>query len=97
LGSRDPRERTANQFFAALDALCAEELPLPSIVHLPRSRSTVRTAIDSLRDDHADATIERAARRAGTSTRTSRRKLHDELRTSFREFFAQTRLMRALE
>ena len=90
VGSRDPRERTADQFFAALGALCAEELPLPSIGHLPRSRSTtVRAAIDSLRDDHADATIERAERR-GTSTRTPRRKLHDELGTSFREFSSST-------
>jgi AraC-like DNA-binding protein/mannose-6-phosphate isomerase-like protein (cupin superfamily) len=96
--SRDPGDRAANMFFASLGALCSEWLATPVAGRMPRGETPeVRRAISYLHERLADATLSGAARHAGTSTRTLRRRLHDELGTSFRELHAQARLLRALE
>jgi AraC-like DNA-binding protein len=91
-------ERTAEAFFRCLGLMCEEWLAEPVRARMPRGRSReVRSAIDYLREHLVDATLETAAKRAGSSTRTLRRRIAEELGTSFRELTTHARLVRAME
>lgn len=95
---RGPQDATADAFFRALGALCAEWIERPLAARMPRGESPeVRAAVDYIRAHVADATLEGAARTARVSTRTLRRRLHDELGASFRELLGHARAIRALE
>jgi AraC-like DNA-binding protein len=95
---RDPRDRVANAFFASFGLLLAQWLATPATGRLPRGKSReVRAALDYLGAHLADARLEEAARHAGTSARTLRRRIHEELGTSFRDLHAEARLLRAME
>jgi AraC-like DNA-binding protein len=95
---RDPRDRVANAFFASFGLLLSQWLMTPVSGRLPRgSTPEVRAAIDYIAAHLADATLEQAAKHAGTSARTLRRRIHEELGTSFRELHAEARLLRAME
>ncbi|HEY6882298.1 MAG TPA: helix-turn-helix transcriptional regulator [Polyangiales bacterium] len=95
---RDPRDRVANAFFASFGLLLSQWLATPVSGRLPRGESReVRAAIDYIGEHLADATLEAAAKHAGTSARTLRRRIHEELGTHFRALHAEARLLRAME
>lgn len=96
--ARSPRDEVAEAFFRAFGLLCSEWLREPVASRMPRGESReVRTTIDYLRDNLLDASLEEAAARAHTASRTLRRKLAAELGTSFRELLTHARLVRAME
>lgn len=96
---RDPRDEVANAFFASFGLLLGQWLATPvSGRRLPRGRSReVCAAIDYIHAHLADARLEAAAKHAGTSARTLRRRIEEELGTSFRALHAEARLLRAME
>jgi AraC-like DNA-binding protein len=95
---RRSHDVTADAFFVSFGLLCAEWIAEPLAVRLPRGRSReTQAALTYLLRDVAQASLTGAARAARTSTRTLRRRLHDELGTSFRDLATQARMLAAME
>lgn len=96
---RDPRDRTACRFFAALAALCEEWVQTPQWFRLPTARSqALQLAMDhALGHLGGSVSMADAARAAGLSERTLARRFAAETRITWREFLHAARMLRALE
>jgi AraC-like DNA-binding protein len=97
---RDPDDPVAEAFFGAVVALLAEWTAEDAPYGLPRGRSdTTRAAIrwTFARLDDRALSVDGAARAAGTSARTLRRRMLEETGQSWRDLVQQARLLRAVE
>jgi AraC-like DNA-binding protein len=92
------RERDAATFFRALLLVLAEAVKQPSVYALPRARSEPTSRATAwVLANLSQATLAGAARRAGLSARTLRRRFSAETGVSFRAFVNQARVQRAVE
>lgn len=97
---RDPDDPVAEAFFGAMVALLDEWTSAAAPYGLPLGRSdTTRAAIRWTfgRLDRPGLSVDGAARAAGTSARTLRRRMLDETGGSWRDVVQQARLLRAVE
>lgn len=97
---RAPDDAQAEAVLGALLALLPEWLAVSAPYGLPRGRSdTTRDAIrwTFARLDDPSLSVDGAARAAGTSARTLRRRMLEETGQSWRDLVQQARLLRAVE
>jgi AraC-like DNA-binding protein len=97
--TRDPQDRAAENFFAAVAAVCAELAATPEQFWLPRARSgELSCAMDHILT-HLDArlTLQDVARNVNVSPRTLARRFDDEAQLTCGQFIRRVRLLRAME
>lgn len=97
---RDPADPVAEAFFGAVVALLGEWTVTEAPFSLPRGRSdTTRDAIRWTLARLHDPTlsVDGAARAAGTSARTLRRRMVEDTGQSWRDVVQHARLLRAVE
>lgn len=96
---RDPRDRVAERFFAALGALCDEWAREAQPFRLPTAQSPALQKAMEYAIAHLSQPLSMAdaARAAGLSERTLARRFAAEANSTWREFVHGARMLRAME
>jgi AraC-like DNA-binding protein len=96
--SRKARDANANAYFRALLLVLLESMRPDAVYALPRARSrSVARAMQWVLSHLPRVNLSDAARSAGASPRTLRRRFIEETGLSFRAFVGQARMQRAIE
>jgi AraC-like DNA-binding protein len=94
---RAPGDPTAEVYFAALAALCADWITPGSRFHLPVSRDPVVAAAMAHTGTHlAEATMDSAAAAAGVSARTLRRLFGAHVGMTWQQYRSDRRMLHAM-